>query len=140
MGYRAVFSDNRYSSIYLSIYLREKLKILTAGTIWKNRKGYDKELLDMTKKNSERGDSKFYYDSNYDVGLTQWHDNKVVSVMLTLGLCGKVNIKRRVGADVIDILTEKCIREYQLYMGGVDRGNQIRETGAGFCKKAHFKK
>ena len=25
-------------------------------------------------------------------------------------------------------------------MGGVDRGDQLRETGAGFCRKAHFHK
>ena len=44
-GYRAVFTDNRYSSIELAIYIREKFKILTAGTIRKNRKGFNKDLL-----------------------------------------------------------------------------------------------
>jgi hypothetical protein len=30
--------------------------------------------------------------------------------------------------------TEKCVIEYQKYMGGVDRGNQIRERGGSFGK------
>ena len=36
MGYRTFYSDNRYSSIELSILMREKVKILTSGTIRKN--------------------------------------------------------------------------------------------------------
>ena len=94
----------------------------------------------MTNKNSDRGDSKLFYDNNNHVAIAQWHDSKVVSVVSTLGLGGKVNIKRRSGSKVIDVSTEKCIKEYQSYMGGVDRGDQMRETGAGFCHKARFKK
>ena len=51
-GYRVVFSDNRYLAIELAIYIREKFKILTTGTIRKNHKGFDKELFTMTLKNS----------------------------------------------------------------------------------------
>ena len=50
-GHREVFTDNRYSSIELAIWLRENCKILTAGTIRKNRKGMDKDQFTMTKKN-----------------------------------------------------------------------------------------
>ena len=83
-GYRAVFSDNRYLSFELSVYMREKLKILTAGTIRKNRKGFDKELFNMTTKDSDRGDSVLYYDEINNVALAQWHDNKIVNVVSTL--------------------------------------------------------
>ena len=101
--YRAVFSDNRYSSFELSVYMREKLKILTAGTIRKNRKGFDKELFNMTTKNSVRGDSGLYYDEINNVALAQWHDNKIVNVVSTLGVSGKVDVKRRVGQSVVEI-------------------------------------
>ena len=133
-GYRAVFSDNRYSSFELAVYMREKFKILTAGTIRKNRKGFDKNLFNMDKKNSQRGDSKLYYDKGTKVALAQWHDNKIVSVVSTLGVAGKVDVQRRSGQSVINVSTEKCVKNYQEYMGGVDRGDQIRETGAGFCR------
>ena len=41
---------------------------------------------------------------------------------------------------MIDLTMEIAVRKYQKGMGGVDRGDQQRETGAGFCRKAHFKK
>ena len=94
----------------------------------------------MSKNNSNRGNSKVYYDDVNKVAVVQWHDNKVVSVVSTLGVRGKVELQRRSGAKLIDLETEQCVREYQLGMGGVDRGDQIRETGAGFCRKAHLKK
>ena len=71
----------------------------------------------MTLKNSERGDSRLFYDPQYKVAIAQWHNNKVVNVVSTLGLCGKANINRRVGRNIVQISTEQCIREYQLDMG-----------------------
>ena len=94
----------------------------------------------MTNKNSGRGESKLYYGSIHNVAIAQWYGNKVVTVISTLGVGGIVPVKRRFGADITDLSTEKCVREYQKFMGGVDRGDQIRETGAGFCRKSHFKK
>ena len=105
----------------------------------KNRKGFDKDLFDMDKRKSQHGDSKLYYDKASRVALAQWHDNKVVSVVSTLGVAGKVDVQQRSGQSIINVSTEKYVKEYQEYMGGVDRGDQIRETGAGFCRKAHFK-
>ena len=51
-GYRTVHSDNRYTSFELAIYIREKLKILTVGTVRKIMKGFDKKLFDMDLNNS----------------------------------------------------------------------------------------
>ena len=93
--------------------------------------------MNMSKKNSNRGDCKLYYDDVNKVAVRQWHNNKVVSVVSTLGVRGKVCIQRRSGANILELDTEMCAREYQLGMGGVDRGDQMRETGAGFCRKAH---
>ena len=70
-GHREVYTDNRYSSIELAIWLRENCKVLTAGTIRKNRKGMDKEQFSMSKTNSVRGDSKLYYDFTNNVAIAQ---------------------------------------------------------------------
>ena len=51
--------------------MRGKLKILIAGTVHQNRKGFDKKLFDMDMKNSVRGDSKLYYVRANNVALTQ---------------------------------------------------------------------
>ena len=106
----------------------------------RNREGFDKGMMDMTKNNSLRGDSKFYYDVNNQVSIVQWHDNKIVNVVSTLGTHGKVDIDRRVSSKIKVFMTEKCIKAYQENMGGVGRGDQVRDMGAGFCRKAHFKK
>ena len=139
-GYREVYCDNRYASPELAVYLRENCRILMSGTMRSNRKGFEKKMMDMSKTNSLRGDSKFYYDVNNQVSIVQWHDNKIVNVVSTLGSHGKVDIQRRVGSKMKIFTTEKCIKAYQENMGGVDRGDQIRDMGAGFCRKAHFKK
>ena len=39
MGYRTVYYDNRYFIIELSIFIQEKMKMLTTGTIRRNWKG-----------------------------------------------------------------------------------------------------
>ena len=131
--------DNRYASCELAVILREKCGILMAGTMKSNRKGFDKELFTMTKSNSNRGEYKFYYDRHNKKALVQWHDNRIVNIVSSLGL-GKVEIKRRVGSQLREYCTEKCVVKYQKHMGGVDRGDQIRQRGSGFCRKAHFKK
>ena len=94
----------------------------------------------MSKTNSIRGDSRLYYDHTNNVAITQWHDNKIVTVVSTLGVKGKTPVSRRKGPVMIDLTTEMSVRKYQKGMGGIDRGDQCRETGAGFCRKAHFKK
>ena len=43
-----------------------------------------------------------------NVALAQWHDNKIVNVVSTLGVCGKGDVKRRAGQSVVDISTENA--------------------------------
>ena len=52
----------------------------------------DTDLMDMTKNNSERSNAKIYYDKNNKVAVAQWHDNKVVTVVFTLGVAGKTPV------------------------------------------------
>ena len=138
-GKHRLFMDNRYSSAALFVLLREQCKIVCSGTTRKNRIGWPKEEMDLTK-TMERGRSKVLYDHVNKVMVTQWVDNKVVSCTSTLEVSGTVPVTRRYGADVLDLTVEKCLSLYQQGMGGVDRGDQYRELGAGFTTKAHFKK
>jgi len=43
----------------------------------------DKDLFSMSKANSERGDSRIFYNNVNNVAIAQWHDNKVVTVVST---------------------------------------------------------
>ena len=69
-GNREVFTYNTYSSIELTVFVYKKCKILIAGTMCKNRKGTDKNLMDMKKNYSEMGDSKIYHDKVNKVAIT----------------------------------------------------------------------
>lgn len=64
----------------------------------------------------------------------------MVTVVSTSGVGGIGSVKHRTGDEIMDPQTEICIREYQKYMGGVDRGDQIHKTSAVFCRKSLFKK
>ena len=67
-------------------------------------------------------------------------DNKIVNLVSTLGVKSLVNIERRVGSKIRVFTTEQSVKKYQMHMGGVDKEDQLRELGAKFCNKAHFKK
>ena len=53
---------------------------------------------------------------------------------------GIQKVKRRNGANLIEVDCPNDIVLYQQNMGGVDRGDQHRIVGAGFSNVAHFKK
>ena len=69
-----------------------------------------------------------------------WNDNKVVNVVSTLSVSGKMAIQCRIGKDLHSFPVEKCVKKYQQGMGGVDKFNQRNKAGGGFATKAHFKK
>ena len=118
----------------LAVTLREHYHIAEIGTVRKKRKGIDKEIVTMTKR-EERGAIKTYYDKAMKVLLVQWNDNKVVIMLSSAWFKGMVDIQRRVGSELRTFQTESIIRNYQLYMQGVDRIDQIR-VEAGGCKNS----
>ena len=83
----------------------------------------DEKLFMMSKKKSERRKLKVYYDKTNNVAVAQWHNNKVVTVVSTIGVNGKLPFQQRKESIVLDLTTESCARKYQLGMGGVDRGD-----------------
>lgn len=113
--------------------------ILAVCTMRKNRKGWDKEVMNLSK-TSERGSTLVKYDKVNKLLAVQWNDNKIVSLLSSLGVYGLVDVQRRVGRNLRTFKTQECVREYQKYMGGVDKGDQIREQSGGFGKASHFKK
>ena len=61
----------------------------------------DKDLTDMTKKNSERNSSKIYCNKINKVAVAQCHDNKVDTVVSTLGVAGRTPVYRWKGSDIL---------------------------------------
>jgi hypothetical protein len=130
-GCRVIIMDNRYSSPLLFVTLLRHYGIAAIGTVRKNRKGLGKELLTMLK-SAERGACKVYYCKTSKILCVQWNDNKVVTVLSTAWLKGRVDIQRRVGPNICTFSTEKCILHYQQKMLGVDKSDQRRMQAGGF--------
>ena len=138
-GYRELFADNRYMCPELAVLLKNVHMWLSSGTVRSNRKGWEKDLLGVFKAN-ERGTYKMAYDETNEVLIIEWKDSKVVNVCSTLGVHSDEPITRQVGATKKIFPCPVAIVKYQKGMGGVDRGDQCRLMGAGFAKKAHYKK
>ena len=139
-GSRRLFLDNRYTAASLLIQLREQYDILCSGTTRANRIGWPKDQMNLSKKDDDRGTSKVLYDKVNKILVTQWVDSKVVSCTSTLNVSGLVDVKRRSGSTILNLLVERSLKLYQEGMDAVDRGDQYRELGAGFASKSHYKK
>ena len=133
LGARILACDNRYTAFPLFMDLRNNHDIYAVGTIRKNRKGWDEEIMNL-KKSSERGSSKITYDKYNHILCFQWNDNKVVSGISTLPEYGYDKVKRRVGKDIKEFKLPGSLKSYQKYMSGVDNFDQIRDSGGG-CSK-----
>ena len=133
-GWRCVWMDSRYSSPLSFQMCKESFKVLCGGTVRMNRKGWDKDTMNLSK-SSARGTTLMKYDKVLEQVAIQWNDNKVVSFITTMVDFQLVDVKRRKGRTILNLQVPKPLKLYQENMGGVDRGDQIRETsGGGFFK------
>ena len=137
-GARLIAMDNRYMCAQLCSILHSKYGIESVGTTKTNRIGWDKDKMDLTKK-QPRGTSKKIIDKTNRVMSLQWVDNKVVKVISSVLSAKDEKVKRRVGSKRIDVDCPEVVVKYQKNMGGIDKIDQKRAAG-GFSLKAHYKK
>ena len=131
-GYKLYF-DNFYTSTQLLKDLKKK-GIFAVGTVRPNRKGFPKELKETMKKwdkESERGELRWVRDE--DVVVIQWKDNRVVSVMSSFHsgshhTTTRRNTRKNGRHEVLQIKQPFAIHDYNQYMGGVDRSDQLIGT------------
>ena len=139
VGPRILACDNRYTAFYLFMDLRQIHNIFCVGTIRKNRRGWNSDVMNLPK-SSARGSSLVAYDTHNSILCFQWNDNKVVSGLSTLPEYGFSLVRRRVGRDISEFNAPASLVSYQTYMGGVDKYDQIRDSCGGFgkgIKKTH---
>ena len=127
-GYH-LFTDNFYSSclLFSDLFLEG---VYCCGTVTENRRGFP-ELLKGGKiwiRKKERGEMRWLREKPY-LAL-QWKDNKVVTMLSTIHKATDfVMVKRKEKVDNkwegIDIKQPKVIAEYNSYMNGVDKSDQI---------------
>ena len=119
-----LYFDNYFSSITLLSKLLED-GTYACGTIRTNRKQYPSEISEEAKR-FDRGQSTFRQCGN--LVATAWKDNKVVNVVSTLASptdITSVNRRQKDGTRV-EVECPLCVALYNLYMGGVDVGDQLR--------------
>ena len=69
--------------------------------------------------------------------ITKWKDSRILQVMSTVIHSGIGEVKRGIGAKIIDVRCPNDIMMYQQNMGGVNHGDQYRVMGGGFENVLH---
>ena len=139
-GYRSLSTDNRYGCCELGVIARDYFRIFLLSTSRQKRKGWDKDLMTLTKNDTERGDYLLAYDKDNDVIIGQWRDSKVVNFVTTVKDFTIGTAKRQVGSQQKRFPCPNVVLQCNQNMFGVDKGDQMRMHGGGFARKAHFKK
>lgn len=128
-----IYMDNLYTSPALFSRLRS-LGFGACGTLRLNRRGVPSEA----KARLEKGKSRLV---PVDEGMKviQWHDKRVVSVLSTLHDDTPVPVQRRSrrapgGQETVQ--KPQAVVEYNKFMGGVDRGDQLL-TYYGYPHRTH---
>jgi hypothetical protein len=134
-GARSLALDNRYQCPELAHCLRERFYIYSYGTCRSNRKGWNKDIFDLVKK-QPRGTFKRAYDRNNKVVCIQWVDSQVVNFVTSDTNNWEVGeVKRQVGSEKKSVTCPLSIQKYQRTMFGVDKGDQFRARGGGLLIK-----
>lgn len=127
--------DNYYTSEPLAVHLRDVYKILSIGTLRKNRipKGRPAEgFIGKTKhpkpsKNCPKGTIKACVNGTNDIGLYSMMDSGMCYFLETAyGPFLKDNMIRKEGKRDVTLQVYKAIVVYNDYMGGVDAADALR--------------
>ena len=123
-----VYCDNFFTSIIL---LRHLLQHQTygCGTIRSDRKFLPKEIITETKTLSRGGYVSRQDNKNPNIVATSWMDSKVVTVVSSMSSpedTAVVSRKLKNGTK-IDVSCPASVDLYNRYMGGVDKGDQLRK-------------
>ena len=118
-----LYTDNYYTSpeVFLALYDKG---INCCGTVRVNRRGFPKQLV--KKQKEDRG---FYdYSSNGPLLAAVWYDRRYVYFLSTLhvGESRGATVRRKnLDGSSTDVPCPPLLPDYQQYMRGVDRGDQL---------------
>ena len=124
-----LYTDNYYTSPILYLHLYKTKEINACGTCRPNRQGFPKELVVKATKHN-RGH--YDYRSNGPLVACSWVDKRSIYFVSTLHIGElasgqKCEVKRRQqDGTSVDVACPPCLPDYQAYMRGVDRGDQLQ--------------
>ena len=117
-----LYTDNLYTSPALYSELH-RLGFEACGTLRLNRRGVPPEAKSALSKGESRT---IPVDDN--MAVVQWHDKRVVSILTTVHDASPVSVERRsrhASGGREEVEKPQAVVEYNKYMGGVDRGDQL---------------
>ena len=122
-----IYMDNFFSSVSLYRDLLSEM-IYCTGTLRSNRRNFPPDLKDVAKRGlANRGALKFRQDGN--VSVCVWQDTRPVTFMFSYHNPAHTTsvARKRVDGSTINVECPVSIINYNKYMGGVDRGDQLRQ-------------
>ncbi|KAM4807675.1 piggyBac transposable element-derived protein 4-like [Rhinophrynus dorsalis] len=118
-GYH-LYVDNFYTGIPLFRALY-RCNTLACGTINRNRKGLPRQLVAVKQKRGESSSLRCE-----ELLVLKYTDKKNVFMLTTIHNESTVLMQQR--GNAAPVPKPICIRDYNLYMGGVDRTDQVMKT------------
>jgi hypothetical protein len=122
---RIVNTDNFYTSVTLLMSLRD-VGLFGRGTIRENSKHFPKAHMFAKKASEPRGSYLQGVSSSGQIVAASWMDGNAVNVISSADSSDVGEVTRSIGKDPHKFPAPKCISEYNKYMQGVDRLDQLR--------------
>lgn len=117
-----LFIDNWFSSYDVAVELK-KMGIHMVGTVRRNRLAGCTLQTDMSLKKSGRGSYDFRVETNENIILCKWFDNKAVHLISTYISQEPVEFVKRWSVatkQYVNVPRPSIVKEYNTFMGGVD--------------------
>lgn len=124
-----VFFDNWFSSLQLAVALKEK-QLFCVGTIRADRIGKCKLLSEKELKCSGRGSKDWSVEREHNIALVRWFDRKSINFISTYAAVEPESTCKRYKASEnkrVDIPQPSVVKEYNKFMGGVDKADMLLE-------------
>ncbi|KAG3026479.1 hypothetical protein PC120_g5913 [Phytophthora cactorum] len=121
---RIVNSDNYYTPVQLLEALKVK-GLYARGTSRKSSAHFPRHVL-IEKKECSRGSSRQAVSSAHSIVAASWFDGAIVSVISNADASTLTTVERQVRAQKRTFSAPTCVKQYNTYMQGVDRLDQIR--------------
>jgi hypothetical protein len=130
--------DNYYRSATFAVKLRAK-GVLCHGTIQSSRKLVPKSILFTTNEVRQLpgGTQQCVVNEEHQMLAVGWIDNKAVHFISTADTTETVVVTRRVNKKKIEFNAPVAIKNYNQFMGGVDRHDRLRSSFS-LCKAHKF--
>ena len=139
---RIVNCDNYYTSVQLLESMKLK-GVYGRGTIKRNSAHFPAHVLLPDPSKRVRGDTSWGVDEKNKILAVSWCDGNIVNMISNADASEMGCVTRTVKQQSVEIPAPTCIKEYNQYMQGVDRLDQLRSRfsisdGHSF-KKWHLK-